>query len=599
MMDSVKVLAGMAAVVGLVGCGGSDDPDPLQTYREQVVQWTACDESILGNRSDKLVAVWEQVSSRLQCATIKAPLDWSQADRGDVSLGMMRIAAGTRDQRRGALFFNPGGPGIDGLKNTFGLAVALYDSNPESPQGALLKRVVDAYDLVGFSPRGVGASTRLECGSNELERRLLTSAAEWDTPQNIADANYNGRMQAQACLKNPMAPYINSDATARDMDLMRTLLGDDQLNYVGYSYGTWLGSWYANLFPQHVGRMVLDSSVDFTRTLQKAVFYGQPPARQQLFDDVLAPYAARHNALFGLGATRAETQSVMPGLQPKVQQLLAVELSNLGYARSDADAYLKQLVGARGFDTILRSAVNPKDIQAVQAAINAYPFLPNASPFENSEVAAMATRFYRGYYDQWLVPAPLSSFANNASASTSMAIHCNDTPVVTDLTGWERAVRDFAVSAPMFFQTTLQFHACPFWGGPSVRKPDFKAMEPLNVLFVQSQYDAATYTPFADQYFDQLPRAQRVYVRDDFQHAVFPYGDTCVDPTVLNYLLGNPLGERQLVCPGLPLPQDLAASANAGQKSAVAAGSMFQNPAAAQGLIDQFKRSVIPPALSH
>ena len=365
---TARLAAAVALAAGLAACGGgnsSSPPDPLQPYRTQAVQWAECDTSILGPRSPKLETLWALAGERLRCAMVRAPLDWSNPGRGDVTLAVMRLAAGTPSKRRGALLFNPGGPGEDGLGNALTLLDAFALGNPDSPLGAQQLRLLAEYDMVGFSPRGMGASTQLHCATNELKRFVDYSPAGWDAPDNLANTHYNGRKTAEACQKNPLTPYINTDATARDMDLLRGLLGDDKLNYVGYSYGTWLGAWYASLFPERVGRMVLDSALDFDTTIEKSLLHSQPPARQRLFDEVMVPYAVRHPDVFRLGATEAEVRAIMPRLHPRVQAVLAEFLSGLGYRRVDAMAYLGHIAAAQGLDMVLQSVPDAADASAV------------------------------------------------------------------------------------------------------------------------------------------------------------------------------------------------------------------------------------------
>ena len=596
-------VASLALAAGLAACGGSGGngnhdgtPDPLQKYRDQAVQWTECDPTIVGPRSPKLDDLWAQAGGRLRCSLVRAPLDWDQPERGDVVISMMRLAAAVPDKRRGALLLNPGGPGADGLKLTFTLLNAFAKSSPDSPQGALQLRLLNEYDAVGFSPRGTGASTRLQCATNELARMVETSAAHWDTPDNLANANYNGSKQAEACLKNPITPYINTDATARDMDLMRGLLGDAKLNYLGYSYGTWLGSWYANLFPAKVGRMVLDSSVDFSSTLEQGVIGGQPPARQYLLDNVLTPYAARHAATFQLGATADEVRAAIAGLSPRVQQLLAGPLSNLSYVRADADQYLGTISAARGLDALLKAAPDPNDMDAVADALEDYVFDP-ADPKRNTAIRTIAADLRASYAATWIQPEP-QSIELSTSLSVLTSVHCNDTPATTDLAAWAGLVRGLAQRSPLFGPGTLDFHACAFWGGPKVNKPELAPMKPLDLLFVQSQYDSATYTEGANRFFAQLPAARRVFVAGDYQHGVYPYNDSCVDPIVTSYLLGESPPQRESTCQGHPLEQDKAPDAaqdSQAQPKSSATPPTYQDPEKAGELIDEFKRGLIPP----
>ena len=581
------VAAGLIAALG--GCGGGS-PDRLNEYRTQTVQWAECDPTILGKPIEGLPI--EPPAGRLQCAQVRAPMDWSEPQRGDVSLAVMRMAAGRPEARRGALFFNPGGPGIDGLSMTLRLWTAFADSNPANPQGAQQLRLLDEYDMVGFSPRGVGASTRLSCATNELERLVDYSAAGWDTPENIANVHYNGRKQAQACARNPLTPYINTDATARDMDLLRGLLGDKKLNYLGYSYGTWLGAWYASLFPEKVGRMVLDSATDFSASMEQ-MLHGQPPARQRLFDEVLAPYAARHPDYFRLGATEAEVRAVMPRLAPRVQAVLGGPLSRLSYSRDSAVGYLSHIAAAQGLDAALLSVSDAADADAVHDALALHAFAPGNEP-RDVLLRKTAWKLYDNYRSTWLEPGAASIRLDDA---TGVAVRCNDTPSTTDLSEWIANVRRIARQAPMHFGGMLLLDACAFWGGPSVRKPDPAAMQQLPVLFVQSQYDAATNTDDANRFFAQLPGARRVYVAGDFQHAVYPYSDACVDPTVTAHLLGETPEPRETTCQGKPLEGEEPAAGAVSEAKAKAADStppVYKNPEKARALIDQFKRGLVP-----
>ena len=586
----VRALCAIAAA-SLAACGGGDDspPDPLQPYRTQTVQWAVCDTTILGAPSPNIDTLLP--TGRLQCAQVRAPLDWQNSGRGDVSIAVMRLAAAQPAKRRGALFFNPGGPGIDGLSSVFHLWGAFADSLPESPQGARQLRLLDEYDMVGFSPRGTGASTRLECATNELERSVDHSAAGWEAPANLANLHYNGSKTAQACAKTPLAPYINTDATARDLDLLRGLLGDDKLNYVGYSYGTWLGAWYASLFPERVGRMVLDSALDFGTTVEKSLLHSQPPARQRLFDAVLAPYAARHAGTFHLGATAAEVRAIPPSLSPRMQATLAETLSGLGYFRWQADSYLEQVSAAQGLDAVLKSEPAPaEDRAAVEGALARHVFDP-AVAARNAYLRKAALALYNRYEKTWLAPVQ-KPIALNSGAATSMAVRCNDTPSITDWTDWTATVRDIARQAPLYFGGLLQLNACAFWGGPSVSKPDPAAMKALPVLFVQSQYDSATNTDGASAFFAQLPGARRVYVPGDFQHGVYPYSDTCVDPLVTGYLLGESPTQRETACQAHPLEQD--APTPQAQEKSFAPLPVYKNPQRTLERIDRFKRSLVP-----
>lgn len=595
-------LVGAASIFGLSACGGSDTSGPFQKYREQTVQWTACDPTILGANDSTIDELSPEIGARLRCGFVRAPLDWSTPERGDVVLAVMRLAAGTPEKRRGSLVFNPGGPGGDGLSTAFTLFSAFAQSNPDNPQGARQLRLLDEYDMVGFSPRGTGASTQFQCGTNELMRSFHQSAAEWDTPENIANIHYNTSKIAQACAKNPITPYINTDATARDIDLLRGLLGDEKLNYVGYSYGTWLGSWFASLFPEKVGRMVLDSSVDFTSTFEQRRVLNQPLARERMLNEVMIPYSVRHADYFQLGATDTEVRAIMPALSARVQELLGTALGGMGYSRQSANAYLRAISAARGLDTVLKAASDVADMQAIKAALDQHVFDPTSQE-QNQLTREVAADFYWAYVATFIRPQP-SSVALDSSGAVWTAVTCNDRPAPTELTTLAGLVRDVARRAPMFVAASLSAYPCSFWGEATVSKPELTPMKSLDVLMVQSQYDTATSTDGANVFFAELPAARRVYVSGDFQHGVYPYSDSCVDPIVTSYLLGESPSQREAVCAGHPLEQD-ALTPNARSKAASAPESpasappVYKDPERARELIEEFKRGLIPPQYRH
>lgn len=240
-LASALLIAGLSACTSITAPAQSAKTDPLERYRRQVLEWKTCDSTILGSEEDwgddpdeddeidiSMDNAKRKYGNRLRCASLRAPLDWSNTDRGDVVISLLRLAASKPDQRRGALLINPGGPGADGLPMAFNIEQLLIEKGDANhPERALHQRLVDEYDMIGFSPRGTGASTQLRCASNELTHPLDHSVAGM-TPRNIANARYNSRKEAEACLKNPVTPFINTDATARDMDLIRDLLGEEK-----------------------------------------------------------------------------------------------------------------------------------------------------------------------------------------------------------------------------------------------------------------------------------------------------------------------------------------------------------------------------------
>ncbi|WP_345752022.1 alpha/beta hydrolase [Microbacterium rhizophilus] len=212
---------------------GEDIGPEFRQYYEQRIEWTGSD---------------------IQHATITAPLDWNDAKAGEIELAIVRQPA-TGGDRLGSLLVNPGGPGASG-----------YDFIEQSVDFAVSERLQERYDVVGFDPRGVGRSTAVTCLDAAGMDRFLYAIPQHErgTPEWEEELTAENQGFADACEENSggILPFITTDQAARDMDLLRGVLGDEKLTYLGYSYGTFLGATYAKLFPQRVGRLVLDGAID-------------------------------------------------------------------------------------------------------------------------------------------------------------------------------------------------------------------------------------------------------------------------------------------------------------------------------------------------
>ncbi|MET8568385.1 alpha/beta fold hydrolase [Streptomyces sp. NPDC004783] len=240
----------------LAGCGdGSKDDEDLT---EQKLDWKDCPAPSQAEGGGSAPSPLPD-GDAWQCATMKAPLDWDDP-RGDrIGLALIRAkASGAPDRRIGSLVFNFGGPGGSGVTTlpAFGQDYATLRTR---------------YDLVSFDPRGVGRSAPVECLDDE---QLDTYFQQDATPDDAAERTElldNTEKFNAACEKNSkrMLPHVATTDAARDMDLMRQVLGDDKLYYFGISYGTELGGVYAHLFPKKLGRAVFDAVVDPTQTAEQ------------------------------------------------------------------------------------------------------------------------------------------------------------------------------------------------------------------------------------------------------------------------------------------------------------------------------------------
>jgi pimeloyl-ACP methyl ester carboxylesterase/predicted small secreted protein len=201
------------------------------------LEWTSCDDPIAAD------------DDSLECATLTVPLSYDQPDGDTIDLALIRVPAS--GNREGAILFNPGGPGGSGFDY-----VAQGGSVISTTMG------LDDFDLIGFDPRGVDRSGGIRCIDDATQDKYLYVDTTPDTPEEQAEYDASTTAFVDGCTANygdTLGDY-STEATARDMDAIRAALGDDQISYLGISYGTYLGGVYATLFPDRVRAMVLDSA---------------------------------------------------------------------------------------------------------------------------------------------------------------------------------------------------------------------------------------------------------------------------------------------------------------------------------------------------
>ena len=555
------VAGGLAAAVlaALAACGGDGavppPVDPLQPYRDQVVNWQKCDADVLGGGA----FVSEEILARLSCATIRVPLDYSNPTKGDAVVAVSRVAAGERSQRLGAILVNPGGPGGDGLAWSLNLAVLWSNASESTTTGQQLRTIVQRYDMIGFSPRGVGASSRMYCGTSGMLRPEHHSSDRSET--NVAAMLFNANALGDACLRNPLVKYINTDATVRDMDLIRELLGDAKFNYVGISYGTWLGAWYASLFPERVGRMVLDSSMDVTNNIDVNVVM-QPMAMQRVLDEFISPFAARHPDRFGIGTDAAAIANVYRTL-PEPMRVAFGRQANLHAILSKTGRVAKgaQLIAAaRGMNQVLIDNPGIDDPKALDAKLMEYEFVPDSFG-DDLEIRGLAEAMVEAYFQAFKpTPSPVELSTFNSVFNT---VVCNDTVATsTDPQYWVKLGNEMAASYP-YEGGSVTRSLCATWGGPSVAKPPLsRAGASAPILMLQSEYDAQTATEGARRSFNGLPQAHLVLVTGSYSHGVITESYSCVDATIGSYFANGVVAGRDSTCaaPALPYEDTVAAS---------------------------------------
>lgn len=210
---------------------GTGARSTLEDFYGQDLDWSSC--------------------GKFECAQVAAPIDWDDPAAGETVVALERLP--TEGEATGSLLINPGGPGGSGIEFLPQAATMISES------------VRDEFHVVAFDPRGVGQSNAVECQDDATKDAALSRDYP-TTPEGLADFEAAQKAFGEACLERTgeLLGHVDTQSAAKDMDLIRALVGDEKLNYLGYSYGTQLGAAYAGLFPQNVGRLVLDGAVDIT-----------------------------------------------------------------------------------------------------------------------------------------------------------------------------------------------------------------------------------------------------------------------------------------------------------------------------------------------
>ena len=238
-----------SATTGSTDGSQGDAPRGLESFYNQTITWEDCSNE----------------TTTFQCGTVTVPLDYEHPDGKTITIALKKLPALDGDAEHGSLFLNPGGPGESGVE-----AVTSAPGVPEELRGS--------YDIIGFDPRGVGQSTPITCWSEDEIKQYLENPNDDATnptdplkgvkSKNVAaqDKIDRGASNAARCAKHSQVPelldHVGTRNVARDLDVLRATNGNAKLNYLGMSYGTYIGALYADLFPGRVGRTVLDSAMD-------------------------------------------------------------------------------------------------------------------------------------------------------------------------------------------------------------------------------------------------------------------------------------------------------------------------------------------------
>ncbi|MFH8339216.1 alpha/beta hydrolase [Streptomyces sp. AM6-12] len=451
-----------------------------------------------------------------QCATMRAPLDYERPGAGDVRLAVSRKAATGGGKRLGSLLVNPGGPG--------GSAVAYLQQYAGLGYPAEVRA---RYDMVAMDPRGVARSEPVQC----LDDRQMDTYTQTDvTPDDRAEQNAvvaADQKFAQACGARSarLLRHVSTVEAARDMDILRAAMGDPKLNYVGASYGTFLGATYAGLFPSRVGRVVLDGALDpslDSRTVNLEQAEGFETAFQAFTEDCLrrtdCPLGRR-------GTTPKQAADHLRSFFRKLD----------GHPAPTGDRDGRKLGEALATTGVIAAMYDEGAWGQLRAA------LTSATKGDGAALLALSDSYYErdadGHYSNLMM-------ANNA-------VNCLDLPPA--FTGPEQlrqAQSAFEKASPVFGEglawTSLN---CAYWPVRATGEPHrITARGAAPIVVVGTTRDPATPYRWARSLAGQLSSGHLLTYAGD-GHTAFLRGSTCVDSAIDTYLLHGtppPTGKR---CP--------------------------------------------------
>ena len=455
-------------------------PWTLANYQGQTLQWSPCNDGF-------------------ECTSFKVPLDYSHIDGNSFVIQAIKHVANTPARRLGSLIMNPGGPGGSAIDYVL------------SADSIVSKSIEDVYDLVGFDPRGVNLSQPIRCLTDAQEDTYLGGNGSVQSAADLATAISSAKLMASACAKaagNKLAHYSTLD-TARDMEILRILLKEPKLNYIGKSYGTFLGTLYAVLYPNTIGRVVLDGAVDPNISPRDANI-----AQAVGFETALKSFVAA-NPTFSISQIKNFLQSARTKpLTEYPNRQLSESLAITGIAAALYEP-------ADGWPILKRALAN---------AIN------HGNPADFFFLA-----------DSYNQRDPSGHYVSNQTDISSV-IGCLDSKDPRTLAQVEGDAKAFSAAAP-FFGPYLTYGglSCLYWKAQPVATPVLKNLETNPLLIIGTTRDPATPYHWAQGLHKDLLNSTLITLNGD-GHTGANRGSSCVDKAMNNYLLTGKSPAHDITC---------------------------------------------------
>jgi pimeloyl-ACP methyl ester carboxylesterase len=456
---------------------------------------------------------WEDCEDDMQCTTASAPLDWSDPSRDSIDLALVRNPA-EDGAPLGSVLVNPGGPGGSG-----------YDFVADSLEYAVSPTLRSKFDVVGFDPRGVNRSSAVLCHTDtkQLDAFIYDivpgeiGSDAWITAASDANGAYG-----QQCVANTgdLLGYVDTVSAARDLDLLRAVLGDEKLNYLGFSYGTLLGATYAELYPENTGRLVLDGALDPTSS-NFDVSITQAKGFESALRAFLADCANAEDCPFSGTADDSmlkirallDRLDASPIRAPDGRELGSNSMTSaivLPLYREADWPYLRQL-----FDTVMKG---------------------------DATLAFTLADSYNGR-------DPVDGSYLDNSLEARLAINCLDYAAQGDVTVMRQQAAELAAAAPVLGkQLSYGDVGCLQWPvKASTERPVIDAAGSADILVVGTTNDPATPYSWAQALAEQLENGHLVTYEGE-GHTAYNKSNACVDDTVDDFFVSGTVPAADPLC---------------------------------------------------
>ncbi|CAM3998132.1 alpha/beta hydrolase [Kibdelosporangium persicum] len=493
-----------------VGAGASGPVGPvppgLDRFYAQPLKWEACADYATDADSEALYD-----DEDLRCAKLRVPLDYAKPDGREISIGLLRKEAGSPAARIGALVMNPGGPGQSGMV----AAAALTRERWDDP-------LSERFDLVGFDPRGVGSSEPAVKCLSDAEKDAERVEPPLTGPQAVAEEEKDNKAYAEKCAANTGADVLANVGTrdvVKDMDVLRSVLGERKLNYVGFSYGTRIGTAYAEAFPGNVRALVLDGAVDPTADRTTSAI-GQANGFKKAFDAFAAACVTKQTCPLGRDAAQAEAK-LDAMLEPLKANPIPVGARQLSY--SDAMTAVALCLYSEETWSLLEEG------------------LVHLTGTDGTTLLQLA--------DVYLGRGPDGKYSNIHDVFT--AVHCVDDPQIKDRAVVEeqaRRLREGVPTSPLNDdEVVAALDECAFWPVPSTSQPHEPKVPGLpQVLVISSTGDPAT--PYEAGVRLAKALGASLLTVETNSHTAFLGDNDCVDDAGAAYLIELKLPGEGMKC---------------------------------------------------